>query len=381
MASFSIDTAIPIFQEHFMRFDIWLWMAALLSCSFLQEVIAQTPEKDGTAPKESSEAAPDKEKESEKEKDRFEIPSGGVKELLDFISELRGTQPRSQREFTRLQMAITGAAEKILELEKDQTSPAYKTAKIIMLSRQMRGLISQTPEERIPVIKEVESLLEEQPFTHEQIQLGMQAARYLEYSDELKAAIRINEKLGNALKKSDDPEMVERSQMFLGAAKRLGLLGNTMNLRGETVDGKPFRLEQLSNKVVLVDFWATWCGPCIAEIPTMKKMYAGYHDKGFEIVGISLDSERDALVEFIEEKKLPWTILHDKEHDGEHPAAKEYGVSGIPCMILIGRDGKVVSIEARGEKLEELLEKEFGPLPEEKPEEKSSTEEKTSAEK
>ena len=91
----------------------------------------------------------------------------------------------------------------------------------------------------------------------------------------------------------------------------------------------------------------------------MLKMYETYHDQGFEIVGVSIDEDRQELEAFLDEKKLPWIILHDEKDEGKPAAAIEYGVSGIPCMILIGKSGKVVSIRARGEELESLLEKEF----------------------
>jgi thiol-disulfide isomerase/thioredoxin len=355
---------------------IGVWGAFCLGMWGMIPTISAEDKAEDSAKTEKAEEQPE-----EKKKDRFEVPKGDVKELLTFIDELRSSPPKSRREFMQLQMAITTAAERILEQEKDTTSKAYRTAKIILLTRQVSGLITKSAEERAPIIKEVEAFLEGDTLSREQLQLGMQAARALEYGDETAGAVRIYEKIGRTLAKSEDPEMAERGKMFLGSARRLGLVGKPMELSGETFEGKPFRLQQLSNKVVLVDFWATWCGPCIGEIPSMKKMYAGYHDKGFEIVGVSLDSDREALAEFLEERKLPWIILHDEKHNGEHPAAQEYGVSGIPCMILIGRDGNVLSIHARGEALEELLAKEFGPLPEEKKPAEEEAEKPASSEK
>jgi thiol-disulfide isomerase/thioredoxin len=109
--------------------------------------------------------------------------------------------------------------------------------------------------------------------------------------------------------------------------------------------------------VVLVDFWATWCGPCVAEIPNMIEQYSKYHAKGFEIVGVSLDEDREARVQFVGEKKIPWPVLFEKS-EGEgwrHPLATYYGITGIPQLILIGRDGNVITLNARGEKLGEKL--------------------------
>jgi thiol-disulfide isomerase/thioredoxin len=146
-----------------------------------------------------------------------------------------------------------------------------------------------------------------------------------------------------------------------GMLRRLGLVGNEMEIRGTNLDGQAFDQKTLDGKVVLVDFWATWCGPCIAEMPNVLAAYEKYHDKGFEVVGISLDTDRDALEAFLKEKEIPWTILFEQpEGPGwQHPLAAYYGITGIPTVILVGRDGKVVSMDVRGEKLGEELAKIF----------------------
>jgi thiol-disulfide isomerase/thioredoxin len=130
------------------------------------------------------------------------------------------------------------------------------------------------------------------------------------------------------------------------------------------VDAQPVNkldLKSLEGKVVLIDCWATWCGPCLAEVPNMMKQYELYHDKGFEIIGYSCDRDVKALLEFLIKEKPPWiigsTILSGKVELKDY--LNFYGVSGIPTMMLIGRDGKVLSIKARGETLNKLLEEQF----------------------
>ena len=150
---------------------------------------------------------------------------------------------------------------------------------------------------------------------------------------------------------------------FQGAARRLGLVGKQLFLEGTTVEGKPFQWEKYKGKVVLVDFWATWCRPCLAELANIEKNYDDYHDRGFEVVGISVDGDREDLDTFLEEHKHPWTVLHDNQDASK--AAKSmsvhYGVFAVPTVILVGADGTVISISARGEELGKQLRKLFGP--------------------
>ncbi len=119
------------------------------------------------------------------------------------------------------------------------------------------------------------------------------------------------------------------------------------------IDGKDITFEQFKGKVTLVDFWATWCGPCKAELPNVKANYAKYHDKGFEVVGISLDQSVDPLTKFIKAQDMPWRQVWDGYWTG--PVATSYNVKAIPATILIGKDGKIAAIGARGEALEPAI--------------------------
>ncbi|MCI0684420.1 MAG: TlpA family protein disulfide reductase [Gemmataceae bacterium] len=152
-----------------------------------------------------------------------------------------------------------------------------------------------------------------------------------------------------------DPKVAGLSRMFEGCVRRIQLPGKTMDDKGKTADGKDFDLAKLKGKVVLVDFWATWCRPCIGEIPNMQKMYEAYHERGFEIIAISTDQGIEAPTRFMEKRMLPWPWMHD-EPDEPTSLAGHYGVLSIPRAILVGRDGKVVSLNARGPELERLLE-------------------------
>lgn len=150
-----------------------------------------------------------------------------------------------------------------------------------------------------------------------------------------------------------------------GLYRRLSLPGNPMVISGTLLSGKPFDQQTLAGKVVLVDFWATWCGPCVAEMANLQTEYAKWHGKGFEVVGVSLDEDRDALEAFVQAKKIPWPVLYEEPQgpDWQHPLSTHYGITGIPTVILIGRDGNVITLDARGEKLGAALERLLGVPP------------------
>lgn len=122
------------------------------------------------------------------------------------------------------------------------------------------------------------------------------------------------------------------------------------------LDGKPISVANYKGKVVLVDFWATWCGPCRAEMPNVIKTYGKYHDKGFEIIGVSLDQDKDKLASFIKDNSMPWPQFFDGQ-GWQNKLATKYKIESIPANYLIGKDGKIIDSGLRGDDLEAAVAK------------------------
>ena len=157
--------------------------------------------------------------------------------------------------------------------------------------------------------------------------------------------------------------------LLLASESRSLAANNMAQGEPETLIGEQFRdlkeadpkgkLHQLSEyagkgKWVLIDFWASWCGPCQWEMPNVVEAYKKYHDKGLEIVGLSFDSDKDAWENAIKYWDMPWIHLSDLK-GGSSLAGRVYGITGIPDNVLIDPEGTIVARDLRGPRLEAVL--------------------------
>lgn len=157
---------------------------------------------------------------------------------------------------------------------------------------------------------------------------------------------------------ADHPQSAQVSQFLeqIGGDLYLPGVGDEMKIAFTDLNGKEIDLEKMKDKVILVDFWATWCGPCIAEMPNVTAAYETYKDKGFEVVGISLDEDKAAVGKFIADNKMPWPQFVDGK-GWENELAQRFGIRSIPATFLVGKGGRIVASNLRGPDLEAAIEK------------------------
>jgi len=124
-----------------------------------------------------------------------------------------------------------------------------------------------------------------------------------------------------------------------GMIERLDSKSKPISLQFTAVDGREVDLAKMKGKVVLVDFWATTCSPCVAELPQIKAAYEKLHNQGFDVIGISCDTDQKRLQEFVKRKDLPWPQYYDGKQQTENKYAQGFGIDGIPHLLLVDRKG------------------------------------------
>ena len=390
------------------------------------------PSVDALAKVEEADKKPPKEHENQKTSDdegdglpktSYKVPNAPPAELVEFMKSVPA-QMRSPKDIEKAGEAIVTAAEQILQKNPDQEQRRFALANMyywlqkmherkraeadqvlgywrshalahledqdqIVADMAQRSLMQGTAydwskllaDRRTLYLEELKTYFTRLPLDGDDLELAHQIADQIDSAGDRESAAIAYRSLAEVFQTSGDPAVAAQAGRLEGMARRLSLFGKPLNIEGTLLDGQPIDWSDFRGKVVLVDFWATWCGPCIEEMENIKQLYEQYHDQGFEVVGLSLDDNPEQVKAFVDKQQIPWPIMFsfDEKAGGMNsPMAMYYGVSSLPATLLVDREGNLVALEARGTGLQRELAARLGPAAQEKTESPAPEEEKPS---
>jgi thiol-disulfide isomerase/thioredoxin len=243
------------------------------------------------------------------------------------------------------------ALKKVEEIATSKDAPAAVRGNASFLLIQLHGSsLGETPskEAAAEADKELLAFVKEFPEDPRVRALKLMRADLYDRVDAAKS-----EEILKELATDSNPRVAARAKAKL---EQKEIAKKPVELKFTAIDGATVDTTKLQGKVVLVDFWATWCGPCRGEVPNVVAAYKKFHEKGFEVIGISLDQDKDAMLAYTKEQGMTWPQYFDGK-GWQNEISSKYGIQSIPAMWVLDKKGMIRSTNARGEKLGELIEK------------------------
>jgi thiol-disulfide isomerase/thioredoxin len=301
-----------------------------------------------------------------------------IRALLTSASQkILAGEPTTEQATEAIQMQMTamaaaGAGNPIANqdaeayLKRFEADPKPAVAGAVAQIRLMQSVSrwpGLSPAERTAALEKLVALTKQSEPSFAMLRLMLRLADGASEEGNAEAVARALEEIMPAYRASTNPQIVKGIATLEGVLRRINLPGKEMELEGTLMDGSKLDWKAYRGNVVLVDFWASWCGPCREEVPNIFRNYQAFHDKGFEVLGVCLDEQRAPAAAYIAQAGIPWpSLFHEDPANPEstHPMATRYGILGIPMAILLDKEGKVVTMMARGPFLEQHLKQLLG---------------------
>ena len=193
------------------------------------------------------------------------------------------------------------------------------------------------------------------------VRLAASAGRALEEAGNLESAAQLYKSSAELVADEKDEKLSDLLRLLQGASRRFALEGEDFMLEGTRMDGATFDWAAYRGKAVLVAFWSAESEDCLLELGHVRRIHQLYSDRAFDAVSIWTDEDRRVVEELLEREQLPWTSLHEPAGESARSAATHYGVTGFPTALLVNKEGSVVSLQARGDDLDLVLQELLGP--------------------
>ncbi|MBV9274538.1 MAG: TlpA family protein disulfide reductase [Verrucomicrobia bacterium] len=243
----------------------------------------------------------------------------------------------SAQQRTAVLAALSSETSSFLKVHPQPIATDSKIREELLYCYLDNGDLIDTPEQAGGLAEKIGQFLAAYPTTENRVKLQIARAGLLLRQDHAKGTAFLEQ-----LSRDTDTELAAAAKAALSKAN---LVGNRLDLQFVDSEGKQIDLKQFQGKVVLIDFWASWCPDCLRELPQVQQVYRDYSTKGFAVIGISLDKDRSAMDNFIAKKLIPWPQYFDGK-GWKNDLVTKYSVHEIPELWLINKQGVVETTSA-----------------------------------
>lgn len=281
-----------------------------------------------------------------------------TEQLKALVEQAKQLRPRNPDQYQAMQTAIRDASKRLVkQLDKVKDAQRIQQAELDTISSSVSLMTFIGEDSQQKTLEQVHEFLKgRKELSLQDTQTGVLAAAMLELQPNKQPARDTYQLLSDLLENDAREEMQSLRLNLQASIRRLDLLGNKFDLKATSLDGHEIQIDDFAGKFVIVDFFASWCEPCLTDMPHLKQQFAKYQDKGLAVIAISLDTDATALDKYLKQAELPWPVIHDNAKDPLQRLQMKFGVSHLPTLLLLNKEGTVVSLEARGAELERLME-------------------------